>query len=90
MHVYFFIAGVGVKSWQLDTDWIKDEDKAVLRRIQATLEEKAAGLKCGTHGEEITAIVSGPSYQQLGLELKGCCDEFVNWVCERLNPVDMH
>jgi hypothetical protein len=54
MHVYFFIAGVGVKPWQLDTDWIAEENKAILRRIQVTLEEKAGNLKC----DDFVALVS--------------------------------
>jgi hypothetical protein len=95
MHIYFYIAGNAVKPWQLDTDWIREEDKAILKRIQASLEEKAGSLKCGTHGggthgEEITAIVSGPSYHQLGVEIKGCCDDFVEMVSKKLNPADIH
>jgi hypothetical protein len=90
MHIYFFVAGHGVKPWQIETDWIREEDKAVLKRIQATLEEKAGALTCGTHGEEATAVVSGPSFQKLGVEIKGCCDDFVALVSERLNPTDIH
>ena len=90
MQIYFFIAGQAVKPWQLEADWIKEEDKAIVKRIQATFENKLAGLKCGTHGEEISAIVSGPSYQQLGVEIKGCCEDFVEMVSKRLNPADNH
>jgi hypothetical protein len=60
MHVYFFIAGRASKPSDFESEWVKEEDKAIVRRIRATLEEKAADLKCGTHGEEITAIISGP------------------------------
>jgi hypothetical protein len=35
MHIYFYIAGNAVKPWQLDTDWIREEDKAILKRIAA-------------------------------------------------------
>ena len=89
MHVYFFIAGHSVKPWQLDTNLIKEEDKAILRRIQTTLEEKTCGLKCGKHREEITAIVSGPSCQQLGVEIKGCCSDFVHIVSKSLELPDV-
>lgn len=90
VHIYFFVAGYGLKPWQLETDWMKEENKAILRRIRARLEGKIGSLTCPTHGDEITAIVSGPSYRQLGVKIEGCCDEFVAMVSERLKPINMN
>ncbi len=80
-----------MKPWQLDSDLINDEDKATLVRIRAMLEEKIGGLRCDAHGEEPTAIVSGPSCQQLETEMKACCAEFEHMVSKRLeSPTSNH
>ncbi len=90
MQLYFFVAGHPVKAWQLETDWIKEEHKAILRQIHSTLEEKVGSLMCPTHGDEVTAIVSAPSYQQLGVQIRGCCDEFVTVASDRVKPSDIN
>jgi hypothetical protein len=88
MRVYFFIADQGVRPSDLDSEGIREEDKAIVRRIEAKLVKRAEGLKCGTHGQEVSAIVSGPSFQQLGVEIQGCCEDFLDTVSRRLNPAE--
>ncbi len=90
MHIYYFIAGQEVKPLDLDSGQIGQEDRAIVERVTHMLKEKVGDLKCPTHGEEPSAIIAGPSYKELGLEINGCCEDVVDSVSQMLNPGQQH
>ena len=90
MRIFYNIAGRDMQPADFDSESVDEEHRQVIKRISATLADKVGDLKCPTHGEEATAFVSGLSYDKLGLEMKGCCDEFVRTVSRKLHPSERH
>ena len=90
MKIHVVIAGQTLEAADLDSGLVPAHDVQVVKRVRAMLVEKLEGLECSTHGQEATAIVAGPSSQQLGLELKTCCDDFLTVASARLEPPGQH
>ncbi len=90
MRIFYNIAGRDMQPADFDNESVTDEQRQVIGRITETLTTRIGDLKCPAHGEEAMAVVSGLSYDKLGLEIKGCCDEFVQTVSSRLHPSERH
>ncbi len=90
MRIFYNIAGRDMQPADFENESVSEEQRQVIKRITDTLTANVADLECPTHGEEAVAVVSGLSYDRLGLEIKGCCDEFVQTVSSKLHPSKRH
>ena len=66
---------------QINPGEIKDPE--VAKKIEAIVESvagKVGGIKCPDHMEPPRFICSGPSFDDLSLEVEGCCDKLVDIV----------
>jgi len=88
--IFYNIGGREMSLADFERESVSDEQRRVIQTVTSTLTDKVGDLKCPTHGEEAVAFVSGVSYERLGLEIKGCCDEFVQTVSSKLHPSERH
>ena len=66
-----------------EIDPTKIEDPKIVRKIEQIVESvagKVGGLRCPVHSEPPRFVCHGPDYDNLSLEVLGCCDKLVEIV----------
>ena len=64
-------------------DPTKIKDAKIAKQLDAIVEsvvDKVGDLRCPEHSEVPKFICSGPSFDDLNLEVQGCCDKLVDIV----------
>jgi len=56
------------------------EIKTKIEKIVESVSGKVGGLRCPSHDEAPRFVCSGPSFDDLSMEVYGCCDTLVNIV----------
>lgn len=59
------------------------DDPEIASKVQAVVESvsgKVGGLRCPQHSESPRFICSGPDFDNLSLQVLGCCDRLVELV----------
>ena len=84
MTAIFFAYQIGSKD--VDSSTIDNiEEAETLNQIVETIVDRAGELACPEHGGPPRSICTGPDIDHLALEMRGCCEEMVSTVQQRLN-----
>lgn len=63
-------------------------EAAMLRSIMASVADRVEDIYCKEHNEGPHFVCTGTSYDDLNLEVLGCCDALVEQVQKRLSDSD--
>ncbi|MBZ0094844.1 MAG: hypothetical protein K8H75_05595 [Sulfuricella sp.] len=70
----------------VDPDKIENPDEAkIIKSIMESVSERVEDLHCQVHDEGPRFVCTGDSYEDLSLEVMGCCDAFVEQVTKRMS-----
>lgn len=83
-----FAFEIGGKS--IDPASLKDTAQAaIVEDIVESIVERIGNLTCEEHGERPRFLCHGDSFDELSLEVMGCCDSLIAHVMTKLNaPIE--
>ena len=72
---------------RVDLDEVEDvRERAILREIQRSIEERVGALRCTEHGAFPKLTATGSRADALEFDLAGCCQDLLAKTAARLEP----
>lgn len=70
----------------VDPDKIENPEEAkIIKSIMESVSDRVEDMHCEEHDAGPRFVCTGSSYEDLSLEVMGCCDEFVEQVTKRMS-----
>jgi len=76
-----------LRGQKVDLDEVEDvRERAILRQIQRSIEERVGALRCPEHGAFPKLTATGSRADTLEFDLTGCCQDLLAKTAARLEP----
>lgn len=70
----------------VDPDKIENPEEAkIIKSIMESVSDRVEDMHCEEHDAGPRFVCTGSSYEDLSLEVMGCCDAFVEQVTKRMS-----
>lgn len=82
--VSFKINGKEVRPGDVGKTFASAIEAEMYKRVQESVKRAVSGARCAVHGKEPSILVKGRSLSDLSFEVKGCCQDLIDQVTQKL------